>query len=97
MKKIILSILFLVIIFSGFITKAGDLKNILIDTDDAIVQEFYNKGDDQIDDITNHQFVLYADGIAVQAVVTSVNNRWVCTVYFKKLNDIFSPINVVCK
>lgn len=96
MKKTILKIIVSLIVFVTVSAQAGKIKDIVIDTDDAITEELHNQGEGYIDSISNHKFITYADGIAVQATASNEMTQWTCTVYFKKIGDNYSVSQVIC-
>ena len=97
MKNIFLKILLGTITFAALHANAGKMKDIVIDTDDAIIEKLVQQGENSIDEISGHQFTDYTDGIAVQATASNYNSSWICTVYFKKTNENYSVEKINCK
>jgi hypothetical protein len=98
MKNVMFLLITATIAFSSLSAKAGKLKNIIIDTDDAITEELTSTGQGgDINSISNHKFVPYEDGVAVEAMVSGDTTDLTCTVYFKKFGENYSPTHVVCE
>jgi hypothetical protein len=100
MKKLILSIIAL-----SFITStafAGKMKDILIDTEDAIYSEFQDAGDRKVLSISEHKLQSTNKGVSVSALVVTENiyskveQTWDCLVSFEKINGSFTPVDVNC-
>jgi hypothetical protein len=102
MKKMIL-------VLSGFMMLsvsssifAGAVKDILIDTDDAITSEFFDNGL-RVESIENHSFSTVKSGIGVKAEVETSNpvskigQSWTCIVTFQKINSKYIAQDVDCK
>lgn len=97
MKHIFLKLIFSTIVFASFSAQAGKIKDIVIDTDEAITEELQMRGEGLVESIFNHKFVTYEEGVAVQATASNEMTEWTCTVYFKKIADNYSPVQVSCE
>lgn len=102
MKKAILSLVVITLLILSASTQAGALKNLVIETDDAIYAEFYNNAERSVVSITEHELAdLTAAGVNIKAKVvskTSYNKlqTWSCVVSFEKTNNKFIPVAVEC-
>jgi hypothetical protein len=97
MKNIFIKFVMTTILFSSLNAQAGKIKDIVIDTDEAITEELQIRGEGLVESIYNHQFVTYEEGVAVQATASNEMTEWTCIVYFKKIGDNYSPVQVSCE
>lgn len=102
MRKAILSLVAIALLVLSASTQAGALKNLIIETDDAIYAEFYENAERSVVSITEHELeTLLDNGVQIKAKVvskTSYNKlqTWSCVVTFEKTNNKFLPVSVEC-
>lgn len=102
MKKTILSLSTILVITSSSNVFAGGVKNLLIDAEEAISENFYQQGL-SVESVTNHQFTPVKNGIGLKADVETTNPKnmsgqsWTCIVSFEKTGANYSPKTVDCE
>ena len=102
MKKMILLLTTICLLSVSSNVFAGAVKNLLMDTDDAIASEFFDNGL-RVDSIENHSFTTVKNGIGVKADVETTNptskmgQSWTCVVSFQKIGSSYSAYDVDCK
>lgn len=101
MRKAVLSLVAIALLVLSASTQAGALKNLIIETDDAIYAEFYENAERSVVSITEHELVTTTSGVDVKTKVvskTSYNKlqTWSCVVSFEKTNNKFIPVAVEC-
>ncbi len=98
MKKLI----FISAILLSMTASAGKIKELVIETDDAISYEMYNNADLSVESIDNHQLGMNGDLVTVTADVTTRNphngriGSWTCTVSFEKIANVFEFKDIEC-
>ena len=105
MKKLFLSLAAISMLSLTSNAFAGGVKNLLIDAEEAIAEEFYPQGL-QVESVSNHQFTPVNNGIGVKADVETINPKdlsaqsWTCVVTFVKVGKEgtkYSPTTVDCE
>ena len=83
--------------------QAGKIKELLIETDDAINHEMYDYADLAVESISNHDLQMTSDGVQVVADVVTRNphtgrlGNWTCTVSFTKINESMEYKDIDCR
>lgn len=101
MKKSLLSFLSIALLSLSAGTYAGQIKEIVIEAEDAIYHEFF-QNDREVVSITNQELVSSKVGFGVKATVTTRNpfngylQTWSCLVDLKRDGRSFSAVDVNC-
>lgn len=101
MKTLFVGLIALVALSTN--VQAGKIKELLIETDDAINYEMYNYADLSVESISNHDLQLTTDGVQVVADVVTRNphtgriGNWSCTVRFTKMNESMEFKDIDCR
>lgn len=100
MKFLFLSISLL---FLAVSTQAGKMKDLLMETDDAVSYEMYKNADLSVESISNHKLGSDKGLVTVTADVVTRNpfnkmlSTWSCTVYFDIKNQVVEYKDINCQ
>lgn len=84
------------------VASAGRLKNLMIDADDVIMFEMYNRAHLKVESITQHKILSTKTGVEVVAVVATIHpengylKHWTCAVEFEKNGEKFTAKDINC-
>ncbi|MCK6595602.1 MAG: hypothetical protein L6Q33_10405 [Bacteriovoracaceae bacterium] len=101
MKSLFIGLLTIAALTSS--VQAGKIKELLIETDDAINHEMYDYADLSVESISNHDLQMTSDGVQVIADVVTRNphtgrlGNWTCTVSFTKINESMEYKDIDCR
>ena len=95
---------FVLVLVSSFCSNsfAGKLKDLVIETDDAIYSEFYENAHLAVTEISGHELKKQTDELVVSAKVVAVNpannmvTKWLCLVSFERRDEGYRPFDINC-